>query len=73
MKNLFLVVTIGPDYQLLPKFIKYYRNIGVNNFLVILNTPDVKPRFILENFNIQAVHVWLDPFQKQLNNIMSNK
>jgi hypothetical protein len=64
MKSIFLVVTVGPDYQLLPKFLRYYKNLGVTDFLVILNTQDSAPRNILCEHGISSVGSWIDPFSE---------
>jgi hypothetical protein len=65
MNNVFLTVTIGPDYRLLNKFIQYYKNIGIENFLIILNTPDTLPRSIIQSYGIDVAHSWLDPFSER--------
>lgn len=66
MGNLFLTVTIGPDYRLLAHFLRYYKNLGVHNFLVILNTPDDAPLKILQNYDIKPVRIWTEPFSERL-------
>jgi len=66
MENIFLIVTIGPDYRLLPKFLRYYKNLGITNFLIILNTPDTAPLDILHDHGINPVKSWTEPFSEQL-------
>jgi len=65
MKNLYLIVTVGYDYSLLPRFLNYYKNIGIDNFLVILNTSDVAPIFILKNHGINAQKTWIESFSEE--------
>jgi len=65
MDNLFLIVTVGPDYRLLPRFLRWYTALGVRNFLVILNTQDTSPIHILRGYGITAQHSWYDPFSEQ--------
>lgn len=66
MSNLFLVVTVGPDYRLLHKFLRYYKNLGIKNFLVILNTQDSAPIKVLHEYGIISVRSWTEPFSEQL-------
>lgn len=62
-----LTVTVGPDYRLLAKFLRYYHAVlGVKNFLIILNTPDIKVRRLLKDFGVHAVYTWLNPFSEKL-------
>jgi hypothetical protein len=65
MKNIFLTVTIGSDYTLLRKFLKYYTNLGINKFLPILNTPDTTPQVILQEHGINISDIWIEPFSEQ--------
>jgi len=65
MKNVYLTVTVGPDSRLLPKFLKYYKNIGIENFLIILNTSDMFPKLVLESYGIKPVYLWEDPFSEK--------
>lgn len=64
MNKIFLTVTVGPDYRLLPKFLRYYKNIGIDHFLVILNTLDLAPIEILQDFGIKPVKYWSEPFSE---------
>lgn len=64
MNKLFLTVTIGPDYRLLPRFLKYYRNLGIKDFLVQLNTSDPTPRSFLQKQGINTIHSWFEPFSE---------
>lgn len=66
MKKIYLTVTVGPDYRLLPIFLRYYKDLGIENFLVILNTPDTLPVAILQEHNINPVKIWTDPFSEKL-------
>lgn len=64
MNKIFIVVTVGPDYQLLPKFLRYYKNLGIKNFLVILNTLDQLPLEILKQEDIVPEKIWSEPFSE---------
>jgi len=66
MSNIYLTVTVGPDYRLLPYFLRYYKDLGIKNFLVILNTPDTAPIRILQENGINPVKIWTDPFSEKL-------
>jgi hypothetical protein len=66
MTNVFLTVTIGPDYRLLPYFLRYYKNLGIKNFLVILNTSDTLAMSILQEHGINPVISWTEPFSERL-------
>lgn len=65
MNKIFLTVTVGPDYTLLPEFLKYYKRLGITNFLVILNTSDPAVGLILQQHEIHSVHSWFEPFSEQ--------
>ena len=66
MNKIFLTVTVGPDFRLLPRFIKYYKNFGIDNFLIILNTKNDTPVSILKDFGITPEKIWLEPFSETL-------
>lgn len=66
MNKIFLVITVGPDYQLLLKFIRYYKSLGIKNFLVILNTSDQLPIDILNRENIIPEKIWINSFSEAL-------
>lgn len=66
MNKIFLTVTIGPDYRLLPKFLNFYKNFGIENFLIILNTSDETPSLFLKNNGINPEKIWTDPFSEDL-------
>ena len=64
MSKIYLIVTVGPDYRLLPKFIEYYKRLGVDEFLVILNTSDQGPHNILSIYKISTVSSWVSEFSE---------
>jgi hypothetical protein len=66
MSSKYLTVTIGPDYRLLPYFLRYYKTLGIEKFLVILNTPDDAPLKILQDFDLSPVKIWTEPFSETL-------
>lgn len=66
MNKIFLTVTIGPDYRLLPKFLNFYKNFGIENFLIILNTSDETPSLFLKNNGITPEKIWTEPFSEDL-------
>jgi len=66
MNKIYLVATIGPDFRLLPKFIKYYKNLGVTDFLILLNTSDQTPLSILKYFDITPEKIWVEKFSETL-------
>lgn len=66
MNKIYLVATIGSDYRLLPKFIRYYKKFGITNFLIILNTLSETPIYILKSFGISPKKIWKEPFSETL-------
>lgn len=62
--KIYLTVTVGPDYRLLERFINYYKRIGIENFLVILNTSDINAELILKRNDIKAVYKWIESFSE---------
>lgn len=66
MNKIFLVATIGSDYRLLPKFIRYYKKFGISKFLINLNTPSDIPSYILRSFGISPKKIWNEPFSETL-------
>lgn len=62
--KIYLTVTVGPDYRLLQRFINYYKKFGIENFLIILNTPDIKAELILKQNNMKITEKWTDSFSE---------
>lgn len=62
--KIFLTVTVGPDYRLLQRFINYYKRIGIENFLIILNTSDIEAELILKQNDINISEKWTDSFSE---------
>ena len=64
MGKVFLIVTVGPDYRLLPRFLEYYIKSGIEKFLVILNTKDREAHRILSLHGLSSVYTWTDTFSE---------
>ena len=65
MKSVYLTVTVGPDFRLLPKFLEYYIKQGIKKFLIILNSDNPKISNILSMHGLTAVHSWLGSFSEK--------
>lgn len=63
---IYLVVTIGRYCHLLRRFIRYYRRIGINNFLVIVNGSESYFFKVLKEFDIKPVCIWKEEFSEEL-------
>jgi hypothetical protein len=67
-----LIVTIGYDAKLLPRFIQHYRNLGIEDFLFVVNDPSpdqklfqyVKDTLALENLSV--VCAWSEEFSEAI-------
>jgi len=74
MSKIWLVTVVGLDFKLLPKFLQYYKNLGIKNFLVITHYSNEKSnlreiaKYILNSSNLpRLVHKeWIGPFSEKL-------
>jgi hypothetical protein len=72
--NIYLVCCIGVefDYDIVSHFIKYYKELGVDKFLLILNTVDKNSeklkyvQNILRKYNIKEEMVWIGDFRDEI-------
>jgi hypothetical protein len=71
---IYLVCCIGVeyDYDIVPHTVKYYKELGVDRFLFILNTEDENSerlkyvQNILRKYNIKEEMVWIGEFNDQI-------
>lgn len=72
--TIYLICCVGVeyDYDIFPHFIKYYKDLGVDEFLLILNTEDENSeklkyvRNILKKYNIKEKMLWVGEFDIKL-------
>lgn len=68
--NIYLACCIGVkyDYDITPYFIEYYKDLGVNNFLIILNDSSSNSEKLkvvqqtLRHYNIKEKEIWIGEF-----------
>lgn len=64
---IYLTVTVGDYNTLLDRFIKYYRKIGIKNFLILLQGNNYKESLkILKEYDIKPSCIWTEEFSESL-------
>jgi hypothetical protein len=63
---IYLVVTVGEYNYLLERFIKYYKRLGIQEFLVIINGNYKRPIKVLKNFGLKPICIWKEEFSEKL-------
>lgn len=66
--KVWLLAAIGADIKLLPQFMKHYKKLGIDNYIIVLNAKSMEDpiiestQIILDQYDTKIAKIWTEPF-----------